>query len=57
MKGLVKLNELEDIASPLSGNQELSVSRMPRDEPMDMEAKEIALVKAEEDAWFSPSES
>jgi len=32
MRGLVKLNELEDIVEPsLGGNQERSVSRLPRD--------------------------
>ena len=51
MRGLVKLNELEDIAEPpLGSNQDLSVSRMPRDEPMDMEAEDAALAEAEEDA-------
>ena len=58
MRGLVKLNELEDVTKPpLNGNQELSVSRLPRDEPMDMEAEDAALEEAEDDAWFSLGES
>ena len=58
MRGLVKLNELEDVAEPLlGGNQELSVSRLPRDEPMDMEAEDTVLEEAEEDARFNPGES
>ena len=58
MRGRVKLNELEDIVEPpLSGNQETSISRLPRDEPLDMEAEDAALEEVEEDAWFSPGES
>ena len=58
MRGLVKLNEIEDVVEPpLGGNRELLVSRLPRDEPMDMEAKDAALEEAEEDARFSPGES
>lgn len=58
MRGLVKLNELEDVAEPpLGDNHELSVSRLPRDEPMDMEVEDAALEEAKEDAWFSLSES
>ena len=58
MCGLVKLNELEEVTEPsLGGNQERSVSRLPRDEPMDMEAEDVALEEVEEDAWFSPGES
>ena len=58
MRGLVKLNELEDVVEPpLGGNQECSMSRLPRDEPMDMEAEDTMLEEAEDDAQFSPGES
>ena len=58
MRGLVKLNELEDVAEPpLSNNQEIFVSRLPRDEPLDMEAKDATLEEVEEEARFSPGES
>lgn len=58
MHGLVKLNELEEVAKPLLvGNQERSVSRLPRDEPMNMEAEDTALEEVEEDARFNPGES
>ena len=58
MRGLVKLNELEDVAKPpLGGNQELFVSRLPRDEPMDMEAEDIVLEDAKEEAQFILGES
>ena len=58
MRGLVKINELEDIAEPpLGGNQETSVSRLPKDKPMDMEAEDAVLKEAEEEARFSPGES
>lgn len=51
MRGLLKLDDLEDVAEPpLGGNQELSVSRMPRDKPMDMEAEDAVLEEAKEDA-------
>lgn len=58
MRGLVKLNELEDVVEPLLGdNQERSVSRLPRDEPMNMEAEDAVLEEAEDDARFNPRES
>ena len=58
MRGLVKLNELEDVVEPLlGGNQERSVSRLPRDEPMDMEAEDVALGEVKDDSWFNPGES
>ena len=58
MRGLVKLNELEDVAEPpLGGNQETFVSRLPRDDPMDMEVDDAALEEVEEKARFSPGES
>ena len=58
MRGLVKLDELEDVAEPpLGGNQELAVSRLSRDEAMDMEAEDAVLEEAEDDARFSPGES
>lgn len=58
MRGLVKLNELEDVIEPpLNSNQETSISRLPRDEPLDMEAEDAALEEAEEKAWFNPGES
>lgn len=58
MCGLVKLNELDEVAKPpLGGNQECLVSRLPRDEPMDMEAEDAVLEEAKEDARFSPEES
>lgn len=57
MRGLVKLNELEEVAKPpLGGNQEHSVSRWPRDEAIDMEAEDATLEEIEEDARFSPGE-
>ena len=57
MRELVKLNELEEVAEPpLGGNQEHSVLRRPKDEAMDMEAKDAALVEVKEDARFSPGE-
>ena len=57
MRGLVKLNELEEAAEPLLGdNQERSISRRPRDEAMDMEAEDVALKEAEEDPLFNPGE-
>ena len=58
MWGLVKLNALEEVVEPpLGGNQERSVSRLPRDEPMDMEAEDAVLEEVEDDAQFSPGES
>ena len=58
MRGLVKLNELEEVVEPLlDGNQERSVSWLPRDEPMDMEVEDATLEEAEEDNWFSLGES
>ena len=51
MRGLVKLNELEDVAEPsLGGNKETTVSRLPRDEPLDMEAEDAALEEVEDEA-------
>ena len=58
MRGLVKLNELEDVVEPpLGRNQETSVSRLPRDDTLDMEADDAALGEAKEGARFSPDES
>jgi hypothetical protein len=57
MCGLVKLNELEEVAkSSLDNNHERSFSKRPKDEEMDLEAEVAALEEAEEDAWFSPRE-
>ena len=58
MRVLVNLNELEDFPEPpLGGNQETTVSRLPRDEPLDMGVEDVAMEEAEEEARFSPGES
>ena len=58
MRGMVKLNELEDVVEPpLGGHQEASVSRLPRDDPLDMEVDDATLEEAEEEARFNPSKS
>lgn len=51
MRALVMLNELEEVAeTPLGGHPEPSVSRLPRDDPLDMEADNAALEEEEEEA-------
>ena len=58
MRGLVKLNEHEEVAEPpLSGHQEAFVSRLPRDDPLDMEADDATLEEEEAEARFSLGES
>ena len=58
MRGLGKFNELEDIIEPpLGGHQEASILRLPRDDPLDMEADDATLEEEEAKARFSPGES
>ena len=57
MRGLVKLNELEDVVEPpLDDNQETFISRLLRDEPVDMKVEDAALEDVEEEAQFSQGE-
>ena len=58
MRGLVKLNELEEVVEPpLGGHSEAFISRLPRDDPLDMDADDAVLEEEGEEAWFSPGES
>lgn len=44
MRGLVKLNELEEVAEPPLGSPpEVSTSRMPRDDTQDLDVDDVAL--------------
>ena len=58
MRGLVKLNELEEVAKPpLGGLPKASSSRMPRDDMQDLDDDEAALEDEGEVERFSPGES
>ena len=58
MRGLVKLNELEEVAEPpLGGPLEVSTSRLLREDTLDLDADDIVLEEEGEEAWFSPGES
>ena len=58
MRGLVKLNKLEEVAEPpLGGHPKASVLRMPRNDPLDMDADDVALEEEGEEARFNPGES
>lgn len=58
MRGLVKLNELEEVAEPpLGGLPKVSTSRLPRDDTQDLDADDITLDDDGEEARFSPGES
>lgn len=55
MRGLVKLNKLEEVAEPLLGDPpEVSSSRLPRDDPRDLDADDATLEEEGEEAWFRP---
>lgn len=58
MRGLVKLNELEEVVEPpLGGHLEATVLRLPRDNPRDLDANDAALEEEGEEARFIPGES
>ena len=58
MRGLVKLNELEEVVEPLVGSLlKVSTSRLPRDDTQDLDADNVALDDDGEEARFSPNES
>ena len=58
MRGLVKLNELEEVAeAPLGGPPEVSTSPLHRDDTQDLDADDAVLEEDGEEALFSPGES
>ena len=58
MRGLVKLNKLEEVAEPPLGSLlEVSTSRLPRYDTQDLDVDDIAVDDDWEEARFSPGES
>ena len=58
MRGLVKLNELEEVAEPpLGGTSEASTSGLPKDEMQDLGEDDTALEEDGEEVRFSLGES
>jgi hypothetical protein len=58
MRGLVKLNNLEEVAEPpLGGIPEASTSGLPKDEMQELEEEDTTLEDDGKEARFSPGES
>lgn len=58
MRGLVKLNELKEVVEPpLRGHPDVSVSRLLRDDPQDLDMDDAVLEEEGEEVRFSPGES
>lgn len=58
MRGFVKHNELEEVAEPPLGDPlEVSSSRLPRDDPQDLDADDAMLEDEGEEARFILGES
>lgn len=58
MRGLVKLNELEEVAEPPLGNMpEASTLGLPKDEMQDLEEEDTTLEDDGEEARYSLGES
>ena len=58
MRGLVKLNELEEVGEPpLGGLPETSTSGFPKDDMQGLEEKDTTLEDEGKEAQFIPGES
>ena len=58
MQGLVKVNDLEELAEPpLGRTPEASTSGRPKEEMLDLEVEDAMREDANADTWFSLGEA